>query len=493
MNSSNIPSNSSNLPSNSSNLPSNSSNLPSNSSNLPSNSNRSIECSRLSMQLHIIKNRTAQIQSSYREAESLLIEAYREILSVPQERRLQIQMQQLYTMSLLAKLGDRSRGSALIMTHLRNIPKGRSDSLVDHIGLLRVRQSVYWKLEEKEVSSLSTVMSDFEWTTIQIAKQFFKEGDYASTLETLISASHRNRISTHFVQEMGSIVAKLSASNFFQPSVRADIQNHLTYNLECFGSSERSALLSSLAFAKLKATTKNNSNKFYEEICSLLRSAVSTDSENKQAWYELSALLFSLLVQRNQGKSDLSFVKPEYLVATIISALRLDCTNTSLLFWLFYSINNYQKKLSEKIFKLLESIPLHTFVPYLYYLFIPRSPFISITRRLMYSLVSVYPELTSIYLEWNHSFISMNFGPLYSYLPDRVKCNVVGSKSNALIVVESPHHKAQTQQRNRARLCRIQTCQLRDHPQNSLFHSMPYPGPRQRPSAAYRIVRLFHK
>ena len=66
----------------------------------------------------------------------------------------------------------------------------------------------------------------------------------------------------------------------------------------------------------------------------------------------------------------------------------------------------------------------------------------------MYSLVSVYPELTSIYLEWNHSFISMNFGPLYSYLPDRVKCNVVGSKSNALIVVESPHHKAQTQQRN---------------------------------------------
>ena len=448
MNSSNLPSNSNNLPSNSNNLPSNSNNLPSNSNNLPSNSNRSIESSLLSMQLHIIKNHTAQIQSSYREAESLLIEAYREILSVPQERRLQIQMQQLYTMSLLAKLGDRSRGSALIMTHLRNIPKGRSDSLVDHIGLLRVRQSVYWKLEEKEVSSLSTVMSDFEWTTIQIAKQFFKEGDYASTLETLISASHRNRISTHFVQEMGSIVAKLSASNFFQPSVRADIQNHLTYNLECFGSSERSALLSSLAFAKLKATTKNNSNKFYEEICSLLRSAVSTDSENKQAWYELSALLFSLLVQRNQGKSDLSFVKPEYLVATIISALRLGCTNTSLLFWLFYSINNYQKKLSEKIFKLLESIPLHTFVPYLYYLFIPRSPFISITRRLMYSLVSVYPELTSIYLEWNHSFISMNFGPLYSYLPDRVKCNVVGSKSNALIVVESPHHKAQTQQRN---------------------------------------------
>ena len=147
-NSSNLPSNSSNLPSNSNNLPSNSNNLPSNSNNLPSNSNRSIESSLLSIQLHIIKNHTAQIQSSYREAESLLIEAYREILSVPQERRLQIQMQQLYTMSLLAKLGDRSRGSALIMTHLRNIPKGRSDSLVDHIGLLRVRQSVYWKLEE---------------------------------------------------------------------------------------------------------------------------------------------------------------------------------------------------------------------------------------------------------------------------------------------------------------------------------------------------------
>lgn len=423
-----------------------------NSSNLPSNSNRSIESSLLSMQLHMIKNHPDQIQSSYREAESLLIEAYREILSIPQERRLQIQIQQLYTMSLLAKLGDRSRGSALIITHLRNIPKGRSDSLVDSIGLLRVRQSLYWRLEEKEVSSLSAVMSDFEWTTIQIAKQFFKEGDYASTLETLISASHRKRISTHFVQEMGSIVAKLSASNFFQSSVRADIQNHLTYNLECFGASERSALLSSLAFAKLKASTKSSSNKFYEEICSLLRNAVSTDTENKQAWYELSALLFSLLVQRNQNKTELSFVKPEFLVATIISALRLDCMNTSLLFWLFYTFNNYQKKLGEKIFKLLETIPLHTFVPYLYYLFIPRSPLISVTRRLMYSLLSVYPELTSIYLEWNYSFISMNFGPIYSYLPDRVKCDVVGSESNALIVVESPHHKAQTQQRNRARL-----------------------------------------
>ena len=328
-------------------------------SNSNSNSNRSIESSLLSMQLHILKNQPDQIQSSYREVESLLIEAYREILSIPQERRLQIQSQQFYTMNLLAKLGDRSRASTLIMTHLRKIPKGRSDSVVDHINLLRVRQSLYWKLEEKEASNLSTIMSDFEWTTIQIAQQFLEEGDYASTLETLISASHRNRISTHFVQEMGSIVAKLSSSNLFQSDVRADIQNHLTYNFDCFGSSERSALLSSLAISKLKTANKSNMSKFYEEVYSLLHSAVSADSENKQAWHELSSLLFSLLVQRNQTKMDLPFVTPEYLVATIISALRLDCTNTSLLFWLFYSINNHQKTLSEKILKLLESIPLH--------------------------------------------------------------------------------------------------------------------------------------
>ena len=463
----------------------NSNDLPSNSN---SNSNRSIESSLLSMQLHILKNQPDQIQSSYREVESLLIEAYREILSIPQERRLQIQSQQFYTMNLLAKLGDRSRASTLIMTHLRKIPKGRSDSVVDHINLLRVRQSLYWKLEEKEASNLSTIMSDFEWTTIQIAQQFLEEGDYASTLETLISASHRNRISTHFVQEMGSIVAKLSSSNLFQSDVRADIQNHLTYNFDCFGSSERSALLSSLAISKLKTANKSNMSKFYEEVYSLLHSAVSADSENKQAWHELSSLLFSLLVQRNLTKMDLPFVTPEYLVATIISALRLDCTNTSLLFWLFYSINNHQKTLSEKILKLLESIPLHAFIPYLYYLFIPRSPLILVTHRLMHSLLSVYPELTCFYLEWNQSFISMNFGPLFSFLPDRVKCDVVCSRINALIVVKSPSHKAQIQQRSRTRLCRIQTRELRNHKQNSLLHSMSYSGPRKHSEAASRIV-----
>lgn len=394
-----------------------------NMSDSPSNWKYSIDDSLYLLQLQILKDQQNSIQSTSLKAESLLIEAYHEILSVPQQRRLQIQSQKLYTLRLLAKLSSRPPGSTLIMTHLRSVVKGRSDSVADHIGLLRIRQSLYGKLEEKEVSSCSTVLSDFEWTTIQVAQHFLEEGDFASTLETLISASHRCRISTHFVQEMGSIVAKLSASKHLNSDFRISAQNHLMYNLECFGPSEQSALLSSIALLKMKTGTKDNKSQFYEEIYSLLLNAVQKDSENKQAWFELSSFLFSL----SQSKADLPFVKPEYLVATIISALRLDTSNTSLLISLLNSVKSAWRKLSEEVFKLIELIPLHTFIPYLYILFLPRSPFAPITHRLVHSLLSVYPELACFYLEWNQSAIAMDFGSLFSFLPDRVRCNVVCS------------------------------------------------------------------
>ena len=388
-----------------------------------SSSSHSIQTSLYSLQLQIVRNRSERIQPDYQHVESLLIDAYRQILSIPQQRRLQIQIQQLYTMQMITQVSQRLPGSSLIIMHLRNIPSGRSDSTTDHINLLRIRQSLYCKIEEKEVANNTTILSDFEWTTIQIAKYFLQEEDYTSTLETLISASHRSRISMYFVQEMGSIVAQLSTNHIFSPSLRETVQNHLIYNRDCLNSSELSALLSAIASSKQSAGSKDkDKNKFFDEIYSLLLNSLHADYDNKQAWNELASLLISL----SHCKVNLPFVNPDYLVATIISALRLDCSNMCLLFWLFFSVNNYRETLSEEVFKLIETVPLYVFTPYLYYLFLPRSPLIPISRRLLHSLLSLYPGLACFYLEWNQSFIKMDYGTLYTVLPDRVNCGVVG-------------------------------------------------------------------
>ena len=377
---------------------------------------KSLSLSILHIQVLINQGNQDSITHLSRHIETQLILAHRQSLTLSQKRHIQFLAQVMYNLLLISQLLNGSSIGMPIMMHLRDNALGESDFMSDRVMLLRMRQYYYAKMEEEGLSNDAVgPSSDFEWSTIQIAKLFLKEQDYPSVLETLITGSHNKFVTTRYVQQAGSILADLSLETDQCPEINMSLLEHLVYNLEFFRKSESGALMTTYA-----SLMRNDEIDDTEEIQSLLMQSTHLDPDNKHTWYQLASLYFSKSIN-NTGSTQLN---QNVVLSVIVYALRLNESDPSLILWFFFILAYRYNNITDEFYKTIDIIPLHVFLPYLFYLYIPNSAIHSFSRRITQALVSAFPQPVLYYLDWNRSLILNEFTSSTSYLQG----NIVSSK-----------------------------------------------------------------